>query len=80
MAEPKLVTIAEFTFAHQAEVARLALEEEGIQCILLDSNQAGHSLGAIVPVRLQVFEPDERFAKEILVEQELYQYEDGTGE
>lgn len=64
--EPELITLAKFSFAHQAEMARVALENAGIQCAVFDENQAGLMIGALVPVRIAVFEPDVEKAREVL--------------
>lgn len=74
--EDEIVTIAEFTFKHQAELARVVMEENEIQCRLLDGEQAAYSLGILIPVRLQVFKQDEQIAREILVREGLYSYEE----
>ncbi len=71
MSEPSLVTVAEFPFAHQAEIARLTLENAGIQCAVFDSNQAGYATGFLVPVRLEVFQPDVEDARRLLEQEEL---------
>ncbi len=66
----KLVTIAEFENGFDAEFAKLALDNAGINSVVL-----GEEIGAIKPysstsfnVELQVFEKDVEKAKQILAE------------
>ena len=66
----KLVTIAEFENGFDAELAKLALDNAGINSVVL-----GEDIGAIKPysstsfnVELQVFEKDVEKAKQVLAE------------
>jgi len=68
----KLITVGEFESGFDAELAKMALENAGIRCVI-----TGEDIGAIKPysstpfnVELQVFETDAGRAKEILAEQE----------
>lgn len=73
--EERLVVIAEFSYPHQAEVARIELEQAGIDCSLLDGEMGGLVLTGVIPVRMQVREADAPRAREILVEKGLYKYD-----
>ncbi len=72
MVEEPIVTIAKFVFAHRAELAKVLLKEEGIECFLADETQAAYSNGVLFPVRLQVLESDREAAREILDRTNLY--------
>ena len=65
---PDVVVIAKFQFEHEAQVARLALESEGITAAILADNAGGMlpPLQQLFPVRLAVHRDDEARAKEIL--------------
>ena len=69
--DQKLVSIAEFEGSFDAELAKLALEKEGIESVVF-----GEDLVTMLPhinaikVELQVFEPDAERAKEVLAKQE----------
>lgn len=68
MAE-KLVTIASYTTAPEADLARYALEAEGIRCYLADVNviQMNWFLGnALGFIKLQVSSDDQESALQIL--------------
>jgi hypothetical protein len=66
----RLVTIAKFTNAYEANRAKGALDEAGIRCTL-----AGETFASVYPVppvgaiELQVFENEAERAKQILEEQ-----------
>jgi DNA-directed RNA polymerase subunit RPC12/RpoP len=64
-----LVTIAAFTFPHQAAIVKGRLESEGINCYLKDEFTIQVSVlhsNAVGGVKLQVMESDEAIAKMIL--------------
>ena len=69
--DQKLVPIAEFEGSFDAELAKLALEKEGIESVIF-----GEDLVTMLPhinairVELRVFEPDVERAEEILAKQE----------
>lgn len=65
----QLVTIATFTTAIVADLARTRLESEGIECFLADEytgGQPGSPYFTVVGVRLQVRDTDAQRAIEIL--------------
>ena len=78
--EAKEVTLATFLTVTTAEIARIALENEGIPCYIADQHQAAHPVGSLIGVRLQVFADDYAEARAILEESGLYTYEDKAGE
>ncbi|MBL7215568.1 MAG: hypothetical protein ISS71_07805 [Phycisphaerae bacterium] len=70
----KLITIAEFKHASNAELAKLTLEEAGIESVVMGET-VGCSFYHIVDnyIKLQVFERDAKLALQLLgekVEQE----------
>ncbi len=76
--DQKLVQIAEFENAFDAELSKVMLENAGIESIVV-----GEDIGTIKPfsttsfnVELQVFEKDVERAKEILAKQEPLEDED----
>jgi hypothetical protein len=71
MAEARLVTAADFGDHTRAEMARIALEEVGIECVLMDQNQAGYPTAGLIPVRVCVREEDRDQAREVLRENGL---------
>lgn len=70
----KLVTLAEFSLAVNAEMARVALEAEGIPCIVQQASQMGHP-SFIFSAWLQVFEADVEDARDVLEKVGLYKFE-----
>jgi 4-alpha-glucanotransferase len=70
----KLISIAEFEGSFDAELAKLALEKEGIESVVF-----GEDLVTMLPhinairVELRVFDTDADRAKEILAKQEPLQ-------
>ena len=66
--ERSLRTIAAFSTPEEAEVARIALEDEGIQSFLGDATTVGMlwHVGALGGVKLQVAEADVQRAREVL--------------
>lgn len=72
----QLVTLARFMYSAQAETARITLQGEGIQCFLADEAQGGLTGIGIIPIRLQVFPADHAAAKEILIREKLYEFEE----
>ncbi len=71
--EDKLVTVEEFETGFEAELAKVRLEEEGIEAIVMGGELATNR-GAVGPiaVELQVFEKDAQKAAQIIaaIEQE----------
>ncbi len=65
--EDKLVTIAEYETGFEAELAKVRLEEEGIEAIVVGGELATNR-GAVgpIPVELQVFERDAQKAAQII--------------
>lgn len=69
MANGRLVTIAHFTNTFDVELAKVTLENEGIECVII-----GDYLNMVQPyiqanaIQLQVFEADARRALEVLAE------------
>ncbi len=77
-----LVTIASFSFIHEAELARSSLESEGIPAFVADANIVGINWllsNAVGGVKLQVRRCDLDLAKEILG-QEPEPNKEGWGE
>ena len=69
--DQKLVTIGEFESSFAAELAKLALDNAGIESVVLGDNLPVN-LPEIEAIRieLQVFEKDAEKAKEVLAKQE----------
>ncbi len=65
--EDKLVTVEEFETGFEAELAKVQLEEEGIEAIVVGGELAVNR-GAVGPiaVELQVFEKDAQKAAQII--------------
>ncbi len=65
--EDKLVTAGEFESGFEAELAKVRLEAEGIEAIVVGGELATHR-GAVGPiaVELQVFEKDAQKAAQII--------------
>jgi hypothetical protein len=72
----ELITLATFIDLASAQVARIALEGEGIPCLVLDQNQAAHPIGALIGIRVQVLAEDKAAARAILKECGLYSFDD----
>lgn len=70
-AEPEIVVVATIADHTRAEMARIALEEEGIDCMLMDENQAGFPDIQAIPVRVAVREEDAGDATQVLRENNL---------
>ena len=64
--ETKLAVIAKFNQHGRAETARIVLEDEEIECWLMDENQAGFPVAGAIPVRVAVREEDGARAREVL--------------
>ncbi len=62
--QPELVTLTELTDCNLAEIIKIALADEGIQCVIEGEHQAGMT-GAL-PIRLLVGDGDLERAEEIL--------------
>jgi len=77
--DEKLVSIAEFESSFDAELAKLSLENEGIESVVF-----GEDLVTMLPhinaikVELRVFEPDAQRAKEVLAKKEPLEDEDSN--
>jgi hypothetical protein len=65
--EDKLVTVGEFESGFEAELAKVRLEAEGIEAIVVGGELVTHR-GAVGPitVELQVFEKDAQKAAQII--------------
>lgn len=61
-----LVELARFENRIEAELARLALESEGIDAVLFDADMHSFGWGPIIPVRLMVLDDDLSVAREVL--------------
>lgn len=71
--EDKLVTIAEYESGFEAELARVRLEEEGIEAIVVGGDLvANMPTIEVIRVELQVFDKDAQKAAQIIaaIEQE----------
>ena len=71
--EDKLVTVEEFESGFEAELAKLRLEAEGINAIVVgDHLVANMPFSRLITVELQVFEKDAQKAAQIIeaIEQE----------
>jgi hypothetical protein len=62
--QPELVTLTELKDCNLAEIIKIALGEEGIQCVIEGEHQAGMT-GAL-PIRLLVGDGDLERAEDIL--------------
>jgi hypothetical protein len=65
---PEVVVVGEYQYEHEAEVARVALESEGIEVAVLADNAGGMlpALQLLFPLRLVVHRDDADRAREIL--------------
>ncbi len=61
-----LVELARFYTSYEAAVARSALDAEGIDAFLFDTEMNWGGLDGVVPVRLMVDEDDLARAKQII--------------
>lgn len=66
----KLVTIAKYHFADEAQIAKLTLISKGIDCLLVDEIMSSYLPIAMGGIRLQVLESDVERAEAILQELE----------
>lgn len=67
--EDRIVTLKEFDFAYQADLAKALLESSGIQCMVVDefmNSYCNFSGNALFPARLLVNREDVEKAMEIL--------------
>jgi hypothetical protein len=64
-----LVEAASFSSAVEAELARLRLENEGVEAVLFDTGISQSYGGLFMPVRLMVLEEDLAAARQVLGEQ-----------
>ena len=68
----RIITIAKYNTDIRAQLARQALENNGIRCNLGSAHAATlYHFPAIASIELQVFEDDAQKALEILQEQQL---------
>ena len=65
-----LVEAARFTWAYQAELFRIYLEQHGVEAIVFDTQSSGYSEGAITGVRVMVLDEDLADAQQLLSEYE----------
>lgn len=63
-----LVELARYSTRVEAELARLALEAEGIEAVLFGVEMSGLGLGSMLPVRLMVLDEDAGAARALLAE------------
>ena len=64
-----MIVIAKYRHSYEAEVARAALEAEGIESAVLDNaGSVMPSFPSLLPVRLAVHAEDEERAREVLRE------------
>lgn len=61
-----LVELARFDNRIEAELARLNLEGEGIDCVLFDAEMNSFGWGPMMPIRLMVLEGDLADARRVL--------------
>jgi hypothetical protein len=61
-----LVELARFENRIEAELARLALESEGIDAVLFDAEMHSFGWGPMIPVRVMVLDEDLPDAREVL--------------
>jgi hypothetical protein len=61
-----LVAVGEYSDRIAADVARLALEAEGIPAVLFDAGVSSLGLGPIAAARLMVDESDAAHARQVL--------------
>jgi hypothetical protein len=81
--DPGLVTVARYRDMPEAVVARLVLEQAGIECLLRDENTVRMDWfwsNMIGGMRLQVAGRDEAAARELLSQPMPAQFEVGSGE
>ena len=65
-----LVEAARFTWAYQAELFRIYLEQNGVEAVVFDTQSSGYSEGAITGVRVMVLDEDLADAQQLLSEYE----------
>ncbi len=63
-----LVELARYSTRVEADLARLALEAEGIEAVLFGAEMSGLGFGSMLPVRLMVLEEDAGTARALLAE------------
>jgi len=69
--EDRLVTIGEFESGFDAELARMRLEEEGIEAVVVGGDLVANMPPIeLIKIELQVFEKDAQKAAEILAAME----------
>ena len=69
--DQKLVTIAEFESGFEAELAKVTLDNAGIQSVVLGDNLPVNLPEIeVIRIELQVFDSDVERAKEVLAKQE----------
>ena len=67
----KLITIARFESSYEADLAKMALEQENIPCYLAGIGvSVTIAYPAVTSVQVQVFESDAQRAKEILEQEQ----------
>lgn len=65
-----LVAAATFTTRVEADLARLFLESHGLDAVIFDGDAYNYSDGALIGVRVMVFDEDLADAKRLLREYE----------
>ncbi|MBA3835398.1 MAG: DUF2007 domain-containing protein [Pseudomonadota bacterium] len=63
-----LVELARYSTRVEADLARLALEAEGIEAVLFGAEMSGLGFGSMLPVRLMVLDEDAGAARALLAE------------
>ena len=76
--EGKMVALAKYLYPMQAQLTRVALEAEGIPCVILNEHQGGLTGNSLIPVEVHVFSDDLEAAKDVLARQQNQQ--DGQDE
>jgi len=74
MMSEKLVTVAAFSLAIEADLARTKLESEGIECVVADEHTVTMNWlysNAVGGVKLKVWESDLQSAREILEQEPI---------
>lgn len=80
---PDLVTVGRYRDSPEAFVARVVLEDAGIECFLRDENTVGMNWllsNAVGGMRLQVAAKDEAAAREVLTQPAPEKFETDSGE
>ena len=63
-----LVELARYQTRVEADLARLKLQSEGVECVLFDAETSSVGWGSIMPVRLMVLAEDLADGERVLAE------------